>query len=193
MNLINCKSALKMLNNGLPVIFQTDTLPAIGCLPKFAEIIYAFKKRDRNKPLILMGSDHKQLIDYVHESAKEDYENIAAKYWPGALTIVIPSSKKETEIITSSNFTLGLRIPNSYMAQSLIKETGPLLTSSANISGFAGSITAEGIALDFPSVGILGPVPWEKGSGKASTIISWDKNRNWRLIREGEVLIEEIN
>ena len=193
MNLINCKSALKMLNNGLPVIFQTDTLPAIGCLPKFAEIIYAFKKRDRNKPLILMGSDHKQLIDYVHESAKEDYENIASKYWPGALTIVIPSSKKETEIITSSNFTLGLRIPNSYMAQSLIKETGPLLTSSANISGFAGSITAEGIALDFPSVGILGPVPWEKGSGKASTIISWDKNRNWRLIREGEVLIKEIN
>ena len=193
MNLINRKSALKTLNNGLPVIFQTDTLPAIGCLPKFGEIIYTYKKRDRNKPLILMGSDHKQLIDYVHESAKEDFESIASKYWPGALTIVIPSSKKESEIITSSNFTLGLRIPNSYMAQSLIKETGPLLTSSANISGFTGSISAEGIALDFPSVDILGPIPWEEGSGKASTIISWGKNRNWRLIREGEILIKEIN
>ena len=193
MNLVNCKSALKTLKSGLPIIFPTDTLPAIGCLPKFSNTIYKFKKRDRDKPLILMGSEYKQLIDYVHESAKKDYENIASKYWPGALTIVIPSSKKETEIITSSNFTLGLRIPNSYMAQALIKETGPLLTSSANISGFTGSITAEGIALDFPSVGILGPVPWEKGSGKASTIISWDKNRNWRLIREGEVLIKEIN
>ena len=192
MNLINCKSALKTLNSGLPVIFQTDTLPAIGCLPKFSQIIYEFKKRDRNKPLILMGSEHKQLCDYVHESAKEDFENIASKYWPGALTMVIPCSKKETAILTSSDFTLGLRIPNSYMAQSLMKESGPLLTSSANISGSIGSITAKGIALDFPSLDILGPVPWEKGSGQASTIISWKKKRDWRLIREGEVVIKEF-
>jgi len=192
MNLINYKSALETLKTGSPVIFQTDTLPAIGCLPKFSEIIYEFKKRDRNKPLILMGSEHKQLIDYVHHSAKDDYENIASKYWPGALTLIIPCSNKQTGILTSSNFTIGLRIPNSNMAKSLMKETGPLLTSSANISGCTGSMTAEGIALDFPSVNILGPVPWEKCSGKASTIISWEKNRVWRLIRQGEVLIKEL-
>ena len=191
MNLINYQSALNILKSGLPIIFQTDTLPAIGCLPKFAKIIYEFKKRDRNKPLILMGSEHKQLIDFVHESAREDYEDIASKYWPGALTIVIPASKKDNSILTSLDFTIGLRIPNSCMARNLIKETGPLLTSSANISGFKGSITAEGIALDFPSVNILGPVPWEKGSGKASTIISWDKSRDWKLIRQGEVLVKE--
>ena len=193
MNLINHKTALKNLKSGLPVIFQTDTLPAIGCLPEFSKIIYEFKKRDRNKPLILMGSDHEQLIDYVHESAKEDYENIASKYWPGALTIVIPCSKKNSSILTSSDFTLGLRIPNSYMAQALLKDTGPLLTSSANISGSTGSFTAQEIALDFPSIDILGPIPWEKGSGKASTVISWCKNQEWRLIRKGEILIEELN
>ena len=192
MNLINCNSALKTLKSGLPIIFPTDTLPAIGCLPKFSKIIYEFKKRDRNKPLILMGSEYKQLIDYVHQSAKEDYENIASKYWPGALTMVIPSSEKQTAILTSSDLTLGLRIPNSYMAQSLMKETGPLLTSSANISGFTGSVTAEGIALDFPSIEILGPIPWKKSSGKASTIISWKKSGDWRLIREGEVLVREL-
>ena len=141
MNLVDCKSALKTLKSGLPIIFPTDTLPAIGCLPKFSNIIYEFKKRDRDKPLILMGSEHKQLIDYVHESAKEDYENIASKYWPGALTMVIPASEKQTTILTSNDLTIGLRIPNSYMAQSLMKETGPLLTSSANISGFKGSTT----------------------------------------------------
>ena len=192
MNVINYKSALKTLKSGSPIIFQTDTLPAIGCLPKFSKIIYEFKKRDRNKPLILMGSKHNQLIEYVHESAKEDFENIASKYWPGALTMIIPCSKKETDILTSTNSTLGLRIPNSYMAQSLMKETGPLLTSSANISGFAGSTTVEEIGLDFPSVDILGPVPWEKGSGKASTIIYWKKSGNWELIREGEVVIKEF-
>ena len=193
MNLVDCKSALKTLNSGLPIIFPTDTLPAIGCLPKFSNIIYEFKKRDRNKPLILMGSEHKHLIDYVHESAKEDYENIASKYWPGALTIIIPASEKQTTNLTSNDLTIGLRIPNSHMAQSLIRETGPLLTSSANISGFKGSNTVEGIALDFPSVKILGPIPWGKRSGKASTIIFWEKSGDWRLIREGEVLVRELH
>jgi len=192
MNLVNCKTALKTLKSGLPIIFPTDTLPAIGCLPEFSNIIYEFKKRDRNKPLILMGSEHKHLIDYVHESAKEDYENIASKYWPGALTMVVPASEKQTSILTSNDLTLGLRIPNSNMAQSLMRETGPLLTSSANLSGFQGSITAEGISLDFPSIGILGPIPWGKSSGKASTIIFWKKSGDWRLIREGEVLVREL-
>ena len=192
MNLIDCKTALKTLKSGLPVIFPTDTLPAIGCLPKFSNIIYDFKKRDRDKPLILMGSEHKHLIDYVHESAKEDYKDIASKYWPGALTIVIPASEKKTVNLTSNDLTIGLRIPNAYMAQSLLRETGPLLTSSANISGFKGSITVERIALDFPSVKILGPIPWVKSSGKASTIISWNKSGDWRLIREGQLLVREL-
>jgi len=139
-----------------------------------------------------MGSEQKQLIDYVHESAKEDYKNIASKYWPGALTIVVPASEKQTSILTSNDLTLGLRIPNSHIAQSLMRETGPLLTSSANISGFKGSITVEGIALDFPSVKILVPIPWGKRSGKASTIIVWKKSGDWRLIREGEVSIREL-
>ena len=192
MNLINCKSALKTLRSGLPVIFPTDTLPAIGCLPKFSKIIYEYKKRDRNKPLILMGSKYKQLIDYVHESAREDFEKIASKYWPGALTMVIPASEQQNELLTSKDHTLGLRIPDSSIAQALIQETGPLLTSSANISGFTGSITAEGIALDFPSVEILGPIPWGKSSGKASTIISWKRIGDWKLIREGEVFVKEL-
>jgi len=192
MNLVDSKSALQTLKSGLPIIFPTDTLPAIGCLPKFSNIIYEFKKRDRDKPLILMGSEHKQLIDYVHESAKEDYEYIASKYWPGALTIVIPASERQTSILTSNDLTIGLRIPNSNMAQSLIRETGPLLTSSANISGFKGSITVEGIFIDFPTVKILSPIPWEKSSGKASTIIFWKKSGDWRLIRQGEVLVKEL-
>ena len=53
-------------------------------------------------------------------------------------------------------------------------------------------MTVEGIALDFPSVKILGPIPWGKSSGKASTIIFWKKSGEWRLIREGEVLVREL-
>jgi len=46
MNLVDVKDALKTLKVGLPIIFPTDTLPAIGCLPKFPNIIYEFKKRN---------------------------------------------------------------------------------------------------------------------------------------------------
>ena len=105
MNVVDCKSALKTLKSGSPIIFPTDTLPAIGCLPKFSNIIYEFKKRHRDKPLNLMGSEQKQLVDYVQEPAKEDYKNIASKYWPGALTMVIPALEKHNTIITSNDLT----------------------------------------------------------------------------------------
>ena len=56
MNLVDFKTALKTLKSGLPIIFPTDTLPAIGCLPKFSNTIYKFKKRDRDKPCLLYTS-----------------------------------------------------------------------------------------------------------------------------------------
>ena len=192
MKVINQKLALEKLNNGLPIIFHTDTLPAIGCLPKFAEIIYRIKKRDKNKPLILMGSENSQLLEFVNQSALEDYKKISTAYWPGALTVVIPLCEKKKSNIGTSNSTLGLRIPNSSMAKSFIQKTGPLFTSSANLSGFEESTTADAVSNSLPDVDILGPIPWEKCSGKASTIIKWVNKGNWKLIRRGQVFIPKV-
>ncbi len=192
MNVIDQKLALKKLDNGLPIIFQTDTLPAIGCLPKFSEIIYKTKKRDKNKPLILMAAEIFQLNGFVHESALEDFKYMASRYWPGPLTIIIPTSEKSKSFLSSSDFTLGLRIPNSTMAKLLIKESGPLLTSSANLSGIPTAVSAKDISIELPGVDILGPLPWEKCSGKASTIISWMNHGKWKIIREGQVKITGI-
>ena len=50
MNLVDCKTAFCTLKSGLPIIFPTDTLPAIGCLPKFSNIIYDFKKEIEINP-----------------------------------------------------------------------------------------------------------------------------------------------
>ena len=192
MNVIDQKSALEKLNNGLPIIFQTDTLPAIGCLPKFSEMIYRIKKRDINKPLILMAAENCQFNDFVHQSALDDFKHMTSNYWPGPLTIVIPISEKRKSILSSSNSTIGLRIPNSKMAKFLIQESGPLFTSSANLSGFPTANSAQDISNDLPNVDILGPVPWEKCSGKASTIISWVSHGKWKIIREGQVSIPGI-
>ena len=192
MKIIDHKLALEKLSMGLPIIFQTDTLPAIGCLPNFSQIIYKIKKRDINKPLILMGADNSQLDKFVDKSALDDYKYMASKYWPGPLTIIIPISQRSKSLFSSNNMTLGLRIPNSMMAKCLIKESGPLLTSSANISGLAPATNAKDISKNLPNVDILGPIPWAKCSGEASTIISWENKGKWQIIRRGEVFISEV-
>ena len=192
MNVVNQKLALEKLNNGLPLIFQTDTLPAIGCLPEHSEVIYKTKKRDKKKPLILMGAENFQLQEFVHQSALKDYKSLSSKYWPGALTLVVPISEKKKSTVTSGDFTIGIRIPNSLMAKTLMLETGPLLTSSANLSGIEASTTADEVSLNLPNVDILGPVPWEKCSGQSSTIIYWVNQGNWKLIRKGKVIIPKF-
>ena len=192
MKVVDYKLALEKLKIGLPIIFQTDTLPAIGCLPKFYEIIFEIKKRDIKKPLILMGAEICQFNEFVHKSALDDFKYIASSYWPGPLTIIIPISEKSKPLFPSTKLTLGLRIPNSMTAKFLIKESGPLLTSSANISGLPTSTSAKDISMDLPNVDILGPVPWTKCSGKASTIISWVNHGKWEIIREGQVKIPGI-
>ena len=192
MNVIDNKLAIEKLNSGLPIIFQTDTLPAIGCLPKFSEIIYEIKKRDIKKPLILMGAENSQFNDFIDKSALNDYKYMASIYWPGPLTIIIPISERSKPFFPRNQLTLGLRIPNSKMARSLISESGPLLTSSANISGLTPGTNEKDVSFDLPDVDILGPVPWEKCSGKASTIISWVNQGKWEIIRQGQVLIPDI-
>ena len=192
MKIISQIEALKKLKIGNPIIFQTDTLPAIACMPKYSEIIYKVKKRDKNKALILMGSKIQQVLGYVDNDARDDFQKVAEKFWPGPLTLIIPIKKNKSLNFTSSENTLGIRIPDSSTARSLILETGPLATSSANVSGIDTSFNAESVSNDLPEVDLLGPVPWEECSGIGSTIISWAKDGKWRLVREGQIPISKI-
>ena len=146
----------------------------------------------RDRPLILMGAENFKFDDFVHESALDDFKYMSSRYWPGSLTIIIPISEKRKIFSSTSNYTLGLRIPDSKMAKLFLKESGPLLTSSANLSGLPTATSAKKISINLPNVDILGPIPWEKCSGKASTIISWVNYGKWKIIREGEVSIPGI-
>ena len=175
------------------MVFQTDTLPAIGCLPEFSDSIYLAKKREKNKALILMGSNISQFIEYVHKSAIDDLRNLGNQYWPGALTIVVPTSHNINLKFISNENTLGLRIPNSKTAKAFIDETGPLATSSANISGEATALTAEEVCKVLPNINFLGPIPWDSCSGKASTIILWVSKDSWKLLRQGQISIPNLH
>ena len=184
---VDTNKAIQTLKKGLPLGFPTDTLPAIGCLPEFTKVIYEFKKRDKNKALILMGSEISQVISYVHQSAIKDFLNLTEKFWPGPLTLVVPLAEGKSSLSISNINTIGLRIPRSFAAKSLISQTGPLATSSANISGLETSLTAHEVSKDLPNLTLLGPIPWEKCSGKGSTVISWVKDGEWKLLRQGQI------
>ena len=106
MKIISQIEALEKLKIGKPVIFQTDTLPAIGCLPKFSEMIYKIKKREKNKALILMGSQIDQVLDYVDNDARVDFQKVAEKFWPGPLTLIIPIRKNKSLNFISDENTL---------------------------------------------------------------------------------------
>ena len=192
MKIISQIEALEKLKNGKPIIFQTDTLPAIACMPEYSEMIYKVKKRDKKKALILMGSQIKQVLDYVDNEARDDFQKVAEKFWPGPLTLITPINTNKSFNFTSKDGTLGIRIPDSLTARSLILETGPLATSSANISGVNTSFNAESVSNDLPEVDLLGPIPWEECSGKGSTIISWEKDGKWKLIRKGQIPMSKI-
>jgi len=179
------------LNDGSLGIFPTDTLPALCSCPQYAKKIWEIKKRPLNKPLILMGGCLEDLFEIVDPSAIEEGMKIAKFYWPGALTIVLPTVANFSNSLNCTSKSLGLRVPALKLARDLLLRTGPLATTSANISGNDPIMHSWEAELQFPEIPILGPTPWPKSSGKASTVIEW-KDGKWNLLRAGSVLIKDI-
>lgn len=173
---------------GSIAIFPTDTLPALGVIPKFSNKIWQIKKRPLTKPLILMSSSKEALFEFVLPSAIEDAYEMADKYWPGPLTMVLPASGKEVSLLNQSTNTIGIRVPGNNEALELLSETGPLATTSANISGEKPIMNAEEAFYNFPDVPLLGPLPWPKFSGIASSVIFWNGSKDWKFLRRGAVI-----
>ena len=165
------------LKNGSLGLFPTDTLPALCAYPIHSKKIWNIKKRPLNKPLILMGGCVEDLFELVKPSAIEDGLKMAKIYWPGALTIILPTIGNFSENLNNNSNSLGFRVPNLRIARELLKETGPLATTSANISGKYPVKDALEASIQFPGIPILGPVPWPNSSGMGSTIIEWNDGR----------------
>ncbi len=177
-----------IIKNGSLALFPTDTLPAICACPKYSKKIWTIKKRPLNKPLILMGGCIDDLFEFVNPCAVEDGLKMAKIYWPGALTIILPTIGSFSNYFNTNSNSLGLRVPGLEIARDLLMKTGPLATTSANISGKSPVKDALEASIQFPGIPILGPVPWPKPSGIASTVIEW-KEGEWNLLRAGSVIL----
>ena len=183
---------LQLLNQGSAVVFPTDTLPALAALPENAKDLWRIKKRPMKKPFILMGSSKEQLLEFVLPEAKEDAFKMSS-YWPGALTIVVPAIKTMVENLNPYGKSIGMRVPACDMAIKFLEKSGPLATSSANLSGENPSSDPKVIAKCLSKLPFLGPITkWPQPSGIASTVIDWEELGRWRLLRVGSFIPEEI-
>ena len=180
--------ALK-LKKGSLALFPTDTLPAICSYPKYSKKIWTIKKRPLSKPLILMGGCLDDLFEFVHPCALEDSFKLAKIYWPGALTMVLPTIGNLSEHLNGNSNAVGFRVPALRIARDLLMHTGPLATTSANISGEVPVKDAMEASIKFPGIPILAPIPWPNSSGMASTVVEWE-NGKWNLLRPGSVVLK---
>jgi L-threonylcarbamoyladenylate synthase len=118
---------------------------------------------------------------------------MADRYWPGALTLVLPAQGTWLEQLNPGGTTLGLRLPACQAALELLALSGPLATTSANRSGEPACLDHREAAERFPHVGQLGPVPWPAPSGRGSTVIEWMPKGGWKLLRAGAVMPPELS
>ena len=176
------------LKNGSIALFPTDTLPALCSYPKYSKKIWAIKRRPLNKPLILMGGSVDDLFQFVQPYALEDALEMAKAYWPGPLTIILPTTGNLSKYMNCNSNCLGFRVPALKLARDLLMKTGPLATTSANISGKSPVKDALEASIQFPGIPILGPLPWPSSSGIASTVIEWNQG-DWNLLRAGSVVL----
>lgn len=183
-------------NSSQIVSFPTDTIPALAVRPDYAELIFTLKQRSNNKPLILMGAFHASLWSYVKgtDAELEIWQQVAQKYWPGALTLVLPASDKVPAAMNpTAPSTIGLRVPNSRVAIAILSQTAPLATTSANISGKPPLHTMSEIEAEFPEVLTLHPTesteleePHSNTQGVPSTVAKWTGD-GWQILRQGAV------
>ncbi|MEB3309081.1 MAG: L-threonylcarbamoyladenylate synthase [Snowella sp.] len=180
---------------GKVVSFPTDTVPALAVIPPQSERIFTLKQRTADKPLILMVAELDAIWEYVVGTPEEQaiWTAIAKKYWPGQLTLVLPASEKVPVAMNPLNYgTVGIRIPNSSIALDILRQTGPLATTSANLSGQPPLETMNAIVATFPDVialnsEYLSPTP-TFSSGQPSTVIQWTDN-SWKTLRQGAIVL----
>jgi L-threonylcarbamoyladenylate synthase len=84
--------------------------------------------------------------------------------------------------------TIGIRVPNHPVAQIILAQTGPMATTSANLSGQPALETKAAIEAQFPEVLTLESTEYQ-GLGIPSTVAKWTGN-NWQILRQGSIKLD---
>ena len=183
-----------MIQNDKVLIFPTDTVYGIGASiysKNGMDKIYKIKNRPYSKPLAVLCADLTQIdeIAYLTDEARK----LINAFLPGALTIILKS--KECIKNSFGHDTVGVRIPKYNLALNILKENGPMATTSVNESGMP-SINDYNEIVDTynKDVDMIYPPSGEETSSLASTVVDIT-NGEVKVLRVGAItkeMIEEV-
>ncbi len=179
--------AAALLADGAVVAFPTDTVYGVGVAaahPDQVAALFALKRRPREKRIPMLVADLDQAIR-AGGLADEVARRLSDRFWPGALSLVLPTADGQTQ---------AFRAPDHPVALDLIRAAGPLFPSSANRSGEPETLGADDVLIAFATqqdelaaVVDGGHVP----GGVASTVLDLSVTPA-RILRAGPVTQEQI-
>jgi L-threonylcarbamoyladenylate synthase len=184
--------ALDILKVGGLVAFPTDTVYGVGALAfdgKAVESIYAAKDRPVEKaiPVLIGDSDD---LDKVGTDIPDSAHRLASRFWPGALTILVPKRADLPEAVSATS-TVGVRVPDHEVARTLLRVTGPLAVTSANISGKQSPVTAEEVYEQLAGRIELIIDGGKTPGGVPSTLVDCTTPQ-LKVLREGPISLEDL-
>ncbi|MCL6096440.1 MAG: L-threonylcarbamoyladenylate synthase [Patescibacteria group bacterium] len=187
---LQIEKAAKVLQEGGIVIFPTDTAFGIGCRMDNKESVkrlFSIRKRPGNQATPVLFNSIEMTKEYLLEIPIEVKEKLMDRYWPGALTIVLPcKTDKVFNLIRGNSNNIGVRIPDDDNLISIIEKLGVgILGPSANFHGkptpyYFKDLNPELVRLvDYVVEG-------ECKLKQTSTVIDVSV-KPWQIIREGAV------
>lgn len=186
--------AVLVMQAGGIVGLPTETVYGIAVVPRPEALaaVIAAKRRPDDKGIALLLDGFDQVAGLVEVAPPA--ERLAARFWPGALTLVLPLRRPDLvpDAVTGGRDTLGLRIPDHPVPRALARELGPIAVTSANRSGEpAATIPEELVASVGHALALVlddGPVR----GGVASTVVAVAADGSVRVLREGALTHAEI-
>lgn len=186
-------AAKKIIQNSGTIVIPTDTIYGIAAdafSPRAIQKIYDAKERPEEKALpVLIG--HIDQLDLLLRFVSDDVLRIAAAFWPGPLTLVLPKGPKVPPDL-SPYPTIGVRMPDLAFTLSLLQKTGPLAATSANLSGGPNPTTVQDVLAQLGARADLildgGPSP----GPLASTVVDATASE-LKILREGPISLEDLN
>lgn len=189
------EQAISELQHGGIIAFPTDTVYGIGASldhPQALQRIYDLKGRSPDKPLPILIA-RVEMLDTLSPDVDERLVELAERFWPGALTIVLPAADHLPAEVKAADNTIGVRLPNHSIPLTIAERSGgAIATTSANVSGNEAAHSAAEIQDEFGSkINLIldGGFAPQQNSSTVVRIVDGEI----AVLREGVISSEELH
>lgn len=167
----SCHEARQFLVQGKIIAYPTEAIYGLGCDPfnqQAVEKLLALKQRSSSKGLIILIAEWSQLTSLVRAVPKHLLDAVRAT-WPGPVTWVFPKAATIPDWLSGQHNSIAVRMSAHSVANKLCA-AGPVISTSANISGQVPAVDIAGLYAQFPQ-GIDGLLAGDLGGANQPSSI----------------------